>query len=140
MISREATPALPFGKLGRFASVGVAATLTYAALGLLFARGFGWTPLGASVAAYAGASVFSYLAHRRLTFRSERAHAVALPRFAVSNATGLAIAAGLPLIGDRLGLPVEAGLAATCVAIPLVSYLLLDRLVFPESAGPAENP
>lgn len=120
----------PFAKLGRFASVGIVSTAGYFAFGWAFARLAGFPPLGASAAAYACAALISYLGHRSFTFRSDRAHAAAAPRFAALTALGFAVAGALAAIGERLGLPVEVALAATCVAIPAINFVAMDRGVF----------
>jgi putative flippase GtrA len=117
------------GRLVRFGSVGVAATILYAAL----AAGFGvWldaTP--ASVLAYACAAVFGYLAHKRITFRSDGAHAAEVPKFAAASALGLGVAALAPIVlTDRLHLPRLAPILGTCVAVPVLNFLILDQLVF----------
>lgn len=119
-------------KLGRFASVGVASTVLYAALGIAFSHGMGLAPIAATVAAYALAAIFSYVAHRRVTFRSDRAHAAAVPRFALTTLCGFALAAGLTLIVERLALPYALAVAATCLVVPAFSFLVLDRIVFSE--------
>lgn len=123
------------GKLGRFASVGVVSTLLYAGLGLAFAHGVGLAPMVSTVAAYALAAVFSYVAHRSVTFRSDRTHAAAVPRFAAATACGFALAALLTLGVERLGLPYALGVAATCVAVPAFNFVVLDRLVFAPPPG-----
>jgi|WetSurMetagenome_2_1015567.scaffolds.fasta_scaffold447173_2 putative flippase GtrA len=124
------------GKLVRFGSVGVAATLIYAAL----AAAFGLLRIGAtpsSILAYALAAVFGYLGHKRITFRSGAAHAVELPKFIVASAVGLGVAALAPIIlTDRLHLPRAAPILATCVAVPLLNFLILDQLVFARRPGP----
>jgi putative flippase GtrA len=123
------------GKLIRFGSVGVAATLLYAAL----AAGFGLVRLGAtpsSIAAYALAAVFAYLGHKRITFRSEGAHADEVPKFAAASALGLGVAALAPIVlTDRLHLPRAAPILATCVGVPVLNFLILDRLVFARRGG-----
>lgn len=117
-------------KLVRFGSVGVAATLIYAAL----AAGLGMLQMGAtpsSILAYACAAVFAYLGHKRITFRSGGAHAHEAPRFAAASIIGLAVAALAPIIlTDRLHLPRPAPILATCLGAPLLNFLLLDQLVF----------
>ncbi|WP_292530706.1 GtrA family protein, partial [Mesorhizobium sp.] len=56
--------------LARFGLVGIAATILYAALaiGLVESKWIGFSPVQASLAAYAAAAVFSYLAHKSVTF------------------------------------------------------------------------
>lgn len=122
------TPA--FGKLGRFVGVGAVSTLLYAALGLTFSHALGASALCSTIAAYSLCAVFSYVAHRRITFRSERAHVAAVPRFAVTTLCGFSIATGLTVWGERAGLPYAVAVAAACVIVPAFNFIVLDRLVF----------
>lgn len=118
-------------QLGAFGVVGLAATLCYAVLAIVFERGAGLAPVAASFAAYGCASLISYGGHRRLTFASSRPHAEAVPRFALLTLLGVAVALAAPqILTVRLGLPSLIAVAATCIAVPLLSYLGLDRLVF----------
>lgn len=126
-------------KLGRFVSVGAAATLGYAAIGWLLARAAEIPPFQASIAAYGVAAVFAYVAHRRFTFRSERAHVIAGPQFLVVTAIGMVIAGALALAAEAYRLPVEVGLLATCVVVPCLNFLLLDRVVFVRRAVSSER-
>ncbi|TIU29379.1 MAG: GtrA family protein, partial [Mesorhizobium sp.] len=93
-----------------------------------------WAPLSttsASIIAYAIAGAFSYAGHKYFTFVSAGAHRFELPRFLLLNATGLAIAAALPgLLTGRLGMPAAVPVLLTCVAVPLVNYIMLGRWVF----------
>ncbi|MER8791851.1 GtrA family protein [Mesorhizobium sp. M0983] len=62
--------------LARFGSVGIAATILYAvmAAALVKWQRFGLSPVGASLAAYTAAALFSYLAHKFVTFASSGSH------------------------------------------------------------------
>jgi putative flippase GtrA len=122
-------------RLGRFVTVGAAATLAYAAFAWLLARLAERPALEASILAYAGAAALSYAGHRWVTFRSDRAHRVALPQFLALSAFGCGVAAALSSAGAWLGLPVEAAIAATCLAIPALNYVVLDRIVFRRHAA-----
>lgn len=119
-----------FVKLGRFAAVGALSTACYFVLGWTFARPGGLSPVAGSAAAYACAALLSYAGHRSFTFRSAASHHVAGPRFVALTAAGFALATSLSAIGERMGLPPEVALAASCLMIPSVNYILLDRLVF----------
>lgn len=122
-------------KLSRFAVVGLAATALYAALALLFGS-LGWSAVGASVAAYALAAVFSYAGHKFLTFMSQGSHASELPRFVASTSLGFGLATALPLIlSGGLGLANAVSVIATCIVVPVVNFLLLDRFVFRPARG-----
>jgi putative flippase GtrA len=115
----------------RFGVVGIAATITYAALAWIATV---WLALPAgpsSLAAYGAGSLVSYFGHRAVTFRSERPHREALPRFLGVTVVGYAVSLLIPLLlTDVLGLHPGISIAATCVAIPVLSYLGLSRLVF----------
>ncbi|TIQ60817.1 MAG: GtrA family protein, partial [Mesorhizobium sp.] len=62
--------------LARFGLVGIAATSLYAvlAIALVKSKWVGFTPVQASLAAYAAAALFSYLAHKTVTFMSNGSH------------------------------------------------------------------
>ena len=118
-------------RLVRFGFVGIGATLLYAAIAWMLTAGarIGATP--ASLLAYALAALFSYLGHKRFTFRSAASHTPEVPRFVAASALGAGVAAAAPLIlTDRLGLPSMVAIVFTCVAVPVMNYLVLDLLVF----------
>ncbi|OWK22002.1 GtrA family protein [Mesorhizobium amorphae] len=122
--------------LARFGLVGIAATILYAALVAILTKSerIGFTPIQASLAAYAAATLFSYLAHKSVTFVSGGPHQSEAPRFLVLAATGLAIAYGAPaLLTVKLGLPLIVPVVVTCLLVPAVNFFVLDRWVFAES-------
>ncbi|MER8766242.1 GtrA family protein [Mesorhizobium sp. M0968] len=119
--------------LARFGLVGIAATILYAALAAAFAKWerIGFTPTQASLAAYVAAALFSYLAHKSVTFVSVGSHQSEAPRFILLAATGLAVAYGAPaLLTVKLGLPLIIPVLATCLLVPAINFLVLDRWVF----------
>lgn len=119
--------------LARFGLVGIAATLLYAALVAVFSKSewLGLTPIHASLGAYAAATLFSYLAHKSVTFVSGRSHRTEAPRFLLLAATGLAIAYGAPaLLTVKLGLPLIIPVLITCLLVPGINFFVLDRWVF----------
>lgn len=118
-------------KLGRFLIVGLGATVLYAMIGFILARIEGLPSTAASGLAYAAAAVISYAGHRSVTFRSDRAHAAVLPQFLAMNGVGLAIALGCAFACEAARLPAEIALLATCAIVPLLNFVVLDRLVFP---------
>jgi putative flippase GtrA len=121
--------------LARFGLVGIAATILYAALAAAFAKWerIGFTPIQASLVAYAAAALFSYLAHKSVTFVSGGSHRSEAPRFLVLAATGLAVAYGAPaLLTVKLGLPLIIPVLVTCLLVPAINFLVLDRWVFAE--------
>jgi putative flippase GtrA len=119
--------------LMRFGLIGIAATALYAALAIVFMNWewVGLTIVQASLAAYAAAALFSYLAHKFVTFMSRGRHRTEAPRFLLLTATGLAVAYAAPaLLTGMLGLPGIVPVLVTCILIPALNLLLLDRWVF----------
>ena len=117
-------------RLMRFAGVGGAATLIYAGLAAGFGA-LGVRAVGASLLAYGLAGLFGYFGHKRVTFRSDRAHAEEAPRFAAASVMGAAIATAAPLVlTDAARLPGFVAIGFTCVAVPAMNFLVLDLLVF----------
>jgi putative flippase GtrA len=119
--------------LTRFGLVGIAATVLYAALAIAFVKWerIGFTPVQASLGAYAAAALFSYLAHKSITFMSSGSHRSEAPRFLLLTAAGFAVAYAVPaLLTAQLGLPPIIPVLATCLLIPTVNLFVLDRWVF----------
>ncbi|WP_245525683.1 MULTISPECIES: GtrA family protein [unclassified Mesorhizobium] len=119
--------------LARFGLVGIAATILYAALAIAFAKWdrIGFSPVQASLAAYAAAALFSYLAHKSVTFMSSGSHRSEAPRFVLLTVTGFAVAYTAPvLLTGKLDLPPIIAVVVTCLLIPAVNLLVLDRWVF----------
>lgn len=118
--------------LARFGLVGIAATVLYAALaiGLVESKWIGFSPVQASLAAYAAAAVFSYFAHKSVTFMSNGSHRSEAARFLLLTATGFAVAYAAPLLTAKLGLPPIIAILLTCLLVPGVNLLMLDRWVF----------
>jgi putative flippase GtrA len=121
--------------LARFGLVGLVATILYAALATILLKWgrIGFTPVEASLGAYAAAALFSYLAHKSVTFMSSGSHRLEGPRFLLLTATGFAVAYVAPaLLTVKLGLPPIIPVLVTCLLIPAVNLLVLDRWVFAE--------
>ncbi|WP_353014585.1 GtrA family protein [Mesorhizobium sp. M0854] len=119
--------------LVRFGSVGIAATILYAvmATALVEWQRFGLSPVGASLAAYTAAALFSYLAHKFVTFASSGSHRSEAPRFLLLTATGFVVAYAAPaLLTAKLSLPPTIAILVTCLLVPAVNLLMLDRWVF----------
>ena len=126
--------------LTRFGLVGILATAIYAILATLLVQRewIGLTAVQASLAAYGVASVFSYLAHKSVTFMSRGSHRREGPRFLLVTSVGLAVAYSMPaLLTGFLGLPAIIPVLVTCVFIPAFNLLILNRWVFAErESGP----
>lgn len=121
-------------RLSRFAAVGALATVIYAVLAFCLSGGLGLAILPAapaSLVAYAAAAAFSYAGHKYVTFVSHGAHVFEAPRFLALTALGLGFAWLLPtiLVGGA-GLPPAVPIIVTCILVPVVNYVVLDRWVF----------
>jgi putative flippase GtrA len=121
-------------RVSRFALVGAGATLVYAMAASLLSGAFGAALMpaaSASLAAYAIAAVFSYAGHKYMTFTSDGAHRLEVPRFAALTGLGLVFAWMLPLVlVDGMDFGPAIPIALTCVTVPVVNYVVLDRWVF----------
>ena len=119
------------GPFLRFVIVGGLVTAIYAVLAWTLGVQLGVPAVPASLASYATASVASYFGHRWITFRSDRPHGEAVSRFVGVTATGYAVSVVVPLVlTDLLGLHAGISIATTCIAVPLLNYAGLTRLVF----------
>jgi putative flippase GtrA len=132
-------------RLLKFASVGLAATVLYALCAWLFTSAGSryLSAATASVAAYVVAAIFSYLGHKFFTFMSAGSHRFEAPRFAVLTGSGLAAAYLLPLLlVGQLGLPVAIPILLTCILIPVVNFVVLERWIFSgrSTAGLGRDP
>jgi putative flippase GtrA len=117
-------------RLATFATVGAAATVGYAVIaeGLVFA---GLKPILASLTAYALCTCWSYFGHKRFTFASAGAHRVEAPRFIAVTATGLLVAIAMPLLFARFfGPSPYLAILATCIVVPIISFIASQRFVF----------
>lgn len=125
----------------RFSVVGLGAMAAYAVIvSALTLSGLrpAWL---ASGLAYALAAIWSYVGHRRFSFRSDAPHAVAGPRFVVVTATGQGIAIAIPaLMTDLGGWPAIHATIAVCIICPAVSFLLNAFFVFPEDRPKGDTP
>ncbi|MBM2710444.1 GtrA family protein [Mesorhizobium caraganae] len=122
-----------YHRMSRFALIGVGSTLIYAVCAFVLSRGQeAILPATlASVAAYAIAALFSYTGHKYFTFMSGGDHAMELPRFLLLTASGLIVAVVLPgLLTQMLGIPAAIPILLTCIAVPIVNYIVLGRWVF----------
>jgi putative flippase GtrA len=122
---------VPLAEMVRFGLVGVLTNVVYfGALGVLtFTTALPlWLAGGLS---YALSMVVNYLVQRRATFRSERAHVKAGPRYLVVQLIGLCLnSLLLDVLVTRLGVHLLAGLAVALAVVMLWSYLAQKLWVF----------
>jgi putative flippase GtrA len=120
-------------KILRFLAVGATLTLIHIALGWLISRQMPEYPVTAAVLAYFGAAVAGYLSQRIITFRSTTPHQQAVPRFAVMVALGIAVSLTYALVLTRgLGFHPMVAIILASVTVPVVNYLAMDRMIFPD--------
>ena len=118
-------------RLLRFGAVGGIATLIYAAVAYSLTRFAGLGAVLASVAGYGVAGVWGYVGHRYFTFRSTDRHVADAPRFIAAQLLGVGIAVAAPyLMTDLWHAPPLAPILVTCIAVPLLNFVILDLLVF----------
>jgi putative flippase GtrA len=120
----------PLRRLATFASVGAVATIGYAVIAGSLAF-MGVKPLWASLTAYAVCTAWSYLGHKRFTFASAGPHHVEAPRFIAASLVGLLVATGTPILfTEILGLSPYFAILATCILVPIISFVASQRFVF----------
>jgi putative flippase GtrA len=129
------------GRILRFAAVGLLAMAAYAAI----VTALTWSGLRpawlASGLAYALAAVWSYVGHRRFSFRSDAPHQVAGPRFVLVTGVCQAIAMAIPaVVVDAGGLPPVAATALVCLVCPAASFLLNGWFVFADRRNAMDAP
>lgn len=120
-------------RLLRFALVGVSATLLYAVLAILFDQlaGHIMSQSALSLAAFALSAVYSYCAHKFITFSSSGSYRIEVPRFTAVTATGASVSLILPVLAENwLELPMYVTVAAVCILIPMVNFVALNFWVF----------
>lgn len=126
-------PAVAMSEFMRFGVIGIIATALYGALATVLTE-WDWAGIeatSASVVAYLVAAIFSYLSHKSITFLSTRSHRVEGPRFVALTLAGLAVAFLAPvMLTDILGLQPIFAILFTCVVVPMMNFVVMDRWVF----------
>ncbi|MCE1191509.1 MAG: GtrA family protein [Acidovorax sp.] len=118
-------------KLSRFAMVGVANALVYALATRLYADVLAVSAAVASGLGYATAVPLAFFGHRHLTFEARGALTPQFARFLGNHLLGFALAVVIAwLMTDLLGWPIWMGMGTTILAVPVVSYLVMDKWVF----------
>jgi len=127
-------------RISRFALVGIVSTLLYALLAMAFSELTRWPAAVGSLVAYVLAGVFSYTAHRSFTFRSDRSHRQAAPRFIGLSLVGYGIATAAPLLlTDWAGLPNVFAVGLTSLLVPALNFVLMRAMVFTSPSGQVET-
>lgn len=130
------TDSATIGRISRFALVGIAATLTHAAILWALVSVAGLRPSMATLAAFCVAFGVSYLGHYKFTFRSTQPHGAALPAFAFAALTGAFLNFIIFVVmTDVFRASYWQAFAVTIVCVPPVVYILSKSLAF----SPAER-
>ena len=120
-----------FGQGLRFVVVGLAATATHVACGLVLAEAAGLAPFWANLLAFCVALFVSYLGNHRWTFAAQGAHAFHFPRFAVIALAGLALNQAIVYVMvGVMALDYRLALAVVVLVVPALSFVLNRGWVF----------
>lgn len=119
-------------QVAAFLFVGGGAALGYVAISSgIIALGTGIPDWIVAWVCYAAMIVPVYLAHRRLSFRSDLAHRVALPRYVVVQVAGMGLAAAASYVAfAAFGLPAVPASALVIGFVSAVNFLLLRLWAF----------
>ena len=121
-------------RLATLASVGAIATVAYGIIAESLVV-VGLKLLWASLIAYAVSATWSYLGHKYFTFASSGKHVIEAPRFILTTGVGLLIAVGMPtLIAKLFGPSPYVAVLATCILVPIISFVASQRFVFRSAA------
>lgn len=123
-----------FAQLGRFASIGVLATLLHVLTAIVAQSYFGLTAQVSNLAGFVSAFGLSYLGHARVTFKVAAMHGAQLQRFLVISLLGLALSASIThLVHDVLNAPFAIAMLTVGVCVPLLTFLAAKYWVFSQS-------
>jgi putative flippase GtrA len=127
-------------KIIGFVIIGGTCAALYTLLCIVLTQAAQWPIWAASMFAYAVCVPANYLCQKVLAFQSERAHAVALPRYLATHIGNVVLAAVLSEVLSRIpGLPPTGVFLATAVLVSVTSYVLLDRWAFATHAVPERS-
>ncbi len=112
-------------QLTAYASVGAAATAFHYAVLIALVEAGGWRPLPATLCGYVVGGVVAYVLNRRHTFASDRSHAEAGWRFALTAFLGFCVTYVLmSLFVERLGAPYLLAQAITTLIAMFVTFAI----------------
>jgi putative flippase GtrA len=120
-----------FRQLSTYAVVGAGATVVHYAVLIGLVEGSGWRPVPATLCGYVAGGVVAYVLNRRHTFASDRPHAEAGWRFALTAFLGFCITYALmSLFVERLGAPYLPAQMVTTVLAMFVTFAINRRWTF----------
>lgn len=118
-------------KFMRFALVGASCSALYAIVTLLLTNFTSIPPGPASLLGYIAATPLSFFGQRSFAFRAGGEARAQFIRFVVTTLFNLALSYGIMELSTRwLDIGVVGGVCLTILAIPVVTFLVLDNWVF----------
>jgi putative flippase GtrA len=114
-----------------FLAVGVTSAAIYVILCVFFTRVCGFRPSVAIIATLTVLIPPTYLSQRNLTFRSERNHAGAFPRYLATQVAGNALAVlGSELVPAMIRSQPWLAFSVVAIGVAATNYTLLKRWTF----------
>ncbi|MBD5417768.1 MAG: GtrA family protein [Desulfovibrio sp.] len=114
----------------RFCIVGGTSSLVYYFCGLIFVNLLGLPVLWGNALAYTAGFVVSYFGQSLWTFQARGSHRIMLPRFAATQALGLALNSALIWLFMRAGLSYPVAMWIAIAAVPVAVYFICKLWVF----------
>ncbi len=127
-------------QIGRFAVVGLVATLTHVGVALLAKYLCDLSPLNANLAGFTVAVGVSFQGHLRVTFRVQNPRWRHLYRFVVVSLASLAISSLITAACTRNGGDMKLAMAMVALIVPATSFLAARLWAFAALAVTAPDP
>jgi len=110
--------------------VGGTAALAFAGMAGLFTQ-YGFRPWYASCLAYVFVLPFAYLAQKRLAFKSDAAHRVALPKYVSTQILAFVLSACFSkILFGMIAINPYLGFALISSAVAVMNYFILELWTF----------
>jgi putative flippase GtrA len=118
-------------KLLRFSLVGLLNAIVYALATQFFIQILALDAGLSGLLGYSVAIPFAYWGHRVVSFRADGAVPLQLVKFIGAQVLGLMVSwVTMWVCVERLQQPAMAGILVTIAIVPLLSFVVLDKLVF----------
>ena len=124
-------------EIGRFASVGLLATLVHVCAAFSAKAGLGVAPQAANLFGFCASVLISYFGHRSFTFRVASNHAVHFPRFVTLALLGLLVSSTTTyFVTTYFGLPFAYAMGLVALLVPAATFVGAKFWAFAEAAKP----
>lgn len=124
-----------FGKLFRFAGVGAITGLIYVIAVAVLVGFLGIDAKWASITGYLIALPISFLAHKRITFRSRNQPLAEALRFCILHGANILVSfVGMFLVVDWLGYSYWLGSVLVVASVPISTFVVMNLWVFAQSS------